>query len=79
MPMEDSFDDVPRRDKLNFRPATQQNFFQPAGFSETMASSRSAMQAFEPTFSSSRQALQWQAKPTKEGFMYFYIPGTNTF
>ena len=36
-------------------------------------------QAFEPSFQSSRQVLQWRAKPTKEGFIFFYIPGTNTF
>ena len=23
--------------------------------------------------------LNWVAKPTKEGFVYFYIPGTNTY
>ena len=26
-----------------------------------------------------RKKVQWEFKATKEGFLYFYIPGTNTY
>lgn len=32
-----------------------------------------------PTERRGRKQVEWQCKATKEGFLYFFLPGTNTY